>query len=682
MRAIRYVFTVMVLVCAGCGQGAGPYPERLPIGAVQGRVEGDVSGLGHRSPLEGETVRVRGVVHQILRWTATAGHELTGVMLQDLPAEADGDPLTSDGLFVYTGGVLDLPVEGQGRQELAVGDVVTLRGVVNERYGQTELVEPVVLSHEGGGDVEALLPAAVLRLSVDLEETRRILERHEGMRVRLEAGAAAVSGSHPNWRNGDFQVWVTPQDNPVLQREQASARRLFRGAHVLSGVPAEQRLAGHGMRLLLGSLGIRGAEAGMRLPPMTTGTVFSDDLTGGLQFSFGEYVLQVDRMPAVRGGPSPRTWRIPAPAGQEERLRIATYNIENLYDFVNNPFHDCDFEGDAGCPGVREPFNYLPESAEHFRGRLRIIARQIVEDLESPDIILVQEIENQDIGRFTPEGVVYGDRDHADGELDALQELIVEIVALGGPVYASAVNRNSADTRGIVVATLYQADRFARIDAEADHPIFGAAPEIDIPGAALPMVAEVANPKSFNYLYTGMPDGDVTDAAIFSRAVQVLGLQETGGEGRRIWLLNNHFSAGPGRRVERRTWQARVNARLAQRILELYPEDGVIMGGDLNQFPRPDDPLEPPSDQLGPLYRAGLFNVVDWIMERDPANASSYNFRADANVLDHLFLCPVWRERLVLATYLHINADYPEDFPSEPPLRGSDHDPLLIELDW
>lgn len=675
---VHAVLLFGLLAGAGCRPAADPHPERIPIGTIQGQVLPGASGLSHRSPMEGATVTVRGVVHQIVRWRASAGHSLYGMMIQDLPKEADGDPYTSDGLFVYLGGLPEVRLEDQGHQPVAVGDVVTLRGEVRERYGQTELADATLLRHVGGGP-DALPPPVTLHLSANLEETRRILERHEGMRVKLMPGAASVTGSFPNERNRDYQIWVTPQENPILKREQVPARRLFRGAHVLSDVPRENWLSGHGMRLVLGSLGLFDGSGDLYLPQVTTGTVFPEALTGGLQFSFGLYVLQVEAMPEFRGGPSPASWRIPAPEGGGNRLRIATYNIENLYDFVDNPFHGCDFSGNPGCPGVREPWNYLPPSEDHFRAQLRIVARQIVEDLEAPQVVLVQEIENQDIGVLTPGGMVYGGVDDADGELDALQELILEIVALGGPVYTSAVNRNSGDNRGIVVAYLVQADVFRPIHPDADHPILGENPAIDIPGEPLPMIHEVANPKAFNYVYTGEPDGDMA-AEIFSRAVQVFGVEAA--DGRRLWFLNNHFSAGPGRRVERRTWQARVNARIAQRIMDLYPEDGVIVGGDLNMFPRPDDPLDPPSDQLGPLYRAGLFNVVDWVMERDPANAYSYVFQGDANVLDHFFLSPGLTSKLVLATYLHLNADFPAAFRDDLPIRGSDHDPLLIELDW
>ncbi len=675
----RLFFAALLLQSAFA---AGPYPDRLPIGAVQGRVTAADDGLRHRSPLVGETVILRGVVHQIIRWQAAAGHDLFGIMIQDLPAEADGDPLSSDGIFVYIGAEINLRTDAQEMSPLALGDLVTLRGVVNERFGQTELAEAVLLEQQTGGDLDELLPPTPLELSIDPAETHRILERHEGMRVSLNPGAASVSGSFPNNRNADYQIWVTTAENPNLARERAAERRLFRGPHPLSGVPEEHRLDGHGMRLVLGSLGLRGREPDghPRLPPWKTGTLFPEALTGGLHYSFGNYVLQVEHLPEWRGGESPASWYIPVPEGSENRLRIATYNIENLYDFVDNPFSDTDFPSNPGSGHVRPPFTYLPGSDAEYREQLRIVADQIVHAMRAPQIIMLQEIENQDIAVLTPDGMVFGTVNNADGELDAVQELILEIVAQGGPVYASAVNRNAGDLRGIITAFMYCPETFEPVHAEADHPVLGENPVLPLDLKPFGMNSDVVNPKAFNFYFEAEAPSDLS--SVFSRAVQVFGLRERAEPGRVLWLLNNHFSARPDQRTERRTHQANVNAAIAASLKKHFPEDGVIVGGDLNHYARPDDPFWPPLDQLGSIYRAGMFNTYDWIMERDPANAYSYVFRAHAGTLDHLFLSPNLQEKLVWASFLHINADFPDAPAGELPLRGSDHDPLLIELDW
>jgi predicted extracellular nuclease len=80
------------------------------------------------------------------------------------------------------------------------------------------------------------------------------------------------------------------------------------------------------------------------------------------------------------------------------------------------------------------------------------------------------------------------------------------------------------------------------------------------------------------------------------------------------------------------------------------------------------------------LYDAGLFNVYDQIVEQQPANAYSYIYRGIPNVLDHFFLSPAAKARLGFSAYMKLNASAPEAFPNQPPLRASDHDPLMILL--
>jgi predicted extracellular nuclease len=194
----------------------------------------------------------------------------------------------------------------------------------------------------------------------------------------------------------------------------------------------------------------------------------------------------------------------------------------------------------------------------------------------------------------------------------------------------------------------------------------------------LPLVHEASNPKAFNAEYAGV-DGDPSMQRIFSRPTQLMQFERIA-TGETLYLFNNHFSSGPDRRVERRTLQATVNALLAGAILETDPEAVVIVGGDLNVFPRPDDPLDPPSDQLGPLYRLGLFNVYDRVVEERPSEAYSYIWKGVVNTLDHMFLSPAAKAELTYAGYLKLNASAPETRWFEPPFRASDHDPVLIEL--
>lgn len=659
-----------------------PYPGLLTIGEVRGEVPPAGDATKFRARLNQELVIVRGAVHQILRWRTSKGEDAYGMLIQNLPAESDGNPKTSDGLFVYLGRTADLTLNPQGNYAAKVGDIVTLQGKVNERYGQTELSDAKVLDVERGRTLDTLLPPIALTLSDALSERQRDLEKVEGMRVRFPKDAVAVSGTYPHFRTYDTQLWVVPPDNPIARQENVNARRQYRPSHPLSMVSDDLKFDGNGNFMVIGSLGLeeRLEDRNASLPPVYAGMSLTTEIVGGIHYSWNEYILQADQLPGISETLDPRK-NLPAMGSDPAHVRIAAYNVENLYDFVDDPFDGCDFEGDDGCPGVRSPFNYVPASEEVFEARVRKIARQIVHDLHSPHIVMIQESEDQDIAKLQNGRLVYGQENHADGQIDALQELAMKISGEGGPLYTVMVDRDGADSRGIICAWLVQSQRFKAVDPQVFPQIFGENPTLPINRQWLPLSNDVSNPKAFNAVFEGSPDNASELVSIFSRAVQVLLLEDIL-TGKKIWMQNNHFSAGPDRRVNRRREQARVNAELSQLILKIDPSAVLVTGGDLNVFPRPDDPLDPPSDQLGPLYDAGLFNVYERIVAQDPARAYSYIYKGVVNTLDHFFLSPEARDRLRYSAYLKLNAGSPESFPELPPLRASDHDPLLIELEW
>ncbi len=107
----------------------------------------------------------------------------------------------------------------------------------------------------------------------------------------------------------------------------------------------------------------------------------------------------------------------------------------------------------------------------------------------------------------------------------------------------------------------------------------------------------------------------------------------------------------------------------------------VDAGGDLNVFPRPDDPLVPASDQLRPLYALGLENLFDVLVDEVPASAYTYVFEGQAQTLDHQFVTPALGDELERARVAHVNADWPADHVGDGPRGASDHDPLVARYD-
>jgi predicted extracellular nuclease len=302
---------------------------------------------------------------------------------------------------------------------------------------------------------------------------------------------------------------------------------------------------------------------------------------------------------------------------------------------------------------------------------------------------MAQEAEDQDICTVADETLTCGTTNNADGKPDTLQELATVIYSLGGPVYDAAYDRDGADDRGIVSAFLYRTDRVQLLPAQADNPVLGSDPQVIYRSDALPYNTDVQNPKALNAVLpadvdtsTGV-DGD----NVFTRAPQV-GLFRVWRDGMGasvfsdLYLIDNHFSSTPDARVGQRTEQANYNAAIVAALQAADPNMRVSVGGDLNVYPRPDDPFTPgnplfPSDQLAGLYNQSLTNLWDRLVADVPASAYSYVFQGQAQTLDQMFVTPSFLAELAQIRAAHINSDWPSDFGGDGPRGTSDHDPQV-----
>jgi hypothetical protein len=130
----------------------------------------DIQGSGSSTPIPG-TVTTKGVVVGDFEGSASA----SGFYIQDLTG--DGNPATSDGIFVYTG----------SSNLVSVGQVVRVTGYARERFNQTTL--------NGSNSNSAAVPAAnivqcgtgsVAPVDVSLPVTSlNDFEQYEGMLVRF-----------------------------------------------------------------------------------------------------------------------------------------------------------------------------------------------------------------------------------------------------------------------------------------------------------------------------------------------------------------------------------------------------------------------------------------------------------------------------------------------------------------
>lgn len=670
----------------------------LPIGTVQGTVGDTDDGLEHRSPYAppsgtgtGQTVTVQGVIYQKTLARTSSGGSQYGFFLQNTAATADGDPNSSDGIFVFMSGFTDL-IGGYVPQ---VGDEVVIQARVSEFFNLTELSSARSLFVvRSGVDLDAEVPAFEVNPPDVLADANRYWERHEGMRAQIPAGSVAIDGRDVFASTLDGELWLARGDSAIALRADPYARRAFRDPHPLDNDPALFD-DGNGYRIILGSLGIKAAAGDNTalIAPARTFDTLTNAPVGGVYFSFSKYQVMVEQQLDLTTGVDPALDAPPQAFDRGEEYSLAVFNVENLYDYRDDPFDGCDFTGNTGCPGVSPPFDYVPASDAEYQTRLAEIAQQIVSDLHSPDIILAQEAEDQDICTVASGALACGSSNNADGKPDTLQELATTIATLGGPGYDAAYDRDGADDRGIVSAFLYRTDRVELLPAQANDPVLGTTPTVDYRGTPLSFNSDQQNPKALNaVLPTDVDKSTGVDGNnVFTRAPQV-GLFRVWRDGigasvfTDLYISDNHFSSTPDARVGQRSEQAAYNAAIIAALQGVDPNVRVVVGGDLNVYPRPDDPFTPdqslyPSDQLAALYDQGLTNLFNVLVTEIPVSAYGYVFQGQTQTLDQAFVTPSVLEDLVQVRSAHINSDWPADYHGDGPRGTSDHDPQVSRYD-
>jgi predicted extracellular nuclease len=666
----------------------------LPIGTINGLVLDTDDGAAHVSPYVGQIVTIQGVIYEkTLQAISGSSNTYKGFFIQNTVATADGLANTSDGLFVFmnTSSTLTGP---SGAYTPTVGDEVVVMGTISEYNNMTELgsvslSKPVIRS---GVALDTELPAVVANPPIALADANRYWERHQAMRMQVPADSIVLGGRNV-FSPADAEIWVARSDSTIAQRIAPYTDRAFRDAHPLDDNYDPANWDGNGYRILMGSLGIKYTESDAQalLDPARTFDTVTNAPVGGVNYSFSKYRIEVTTQPELNEGPDPAANNPPQTLDRSIHYSIVDYNLENLYDYRDNPFSGCDFTDNSGCPrvdpflaAVTPPYDYVPASDAAYQTRLTDIADQIITDLHSPDILMLQEVENQDICTVTGAALTCGATDNADGKPDVLQELALKIASLGGPAYDAAFDRDSSDLRGIAPAFLYRTDRVELLPPAGD-PILGASPVVGT-YTAVPYNSDVSNPKTLNAV---LPAGisACETAWVFPRApdIGLFRIYSTSigvGSSRDVYVIDNHFKSGPDTCVDHRTEQAKYNAALVAYIQASNPNARIVVGGDLNVYPRPDDPFAPigqptSSDQLGSLYAPGLGlkNLWEVLLGQAPESAYSYVYLGMAQTLDQMFVNQPMLAELLQVRIAHINSDFAADYPDDVARGTSDHDP-------
>lgn len=362
MRTLS-ILTGLLCVAACGGGGAATPPAPLPPQSEITPIT-EIQGNGPASPLEGQTVTIRGVVTGDFQENdADDSSNLGGFYVQGVP---DADLTTSEGIFVFDG---DSPVT-----DVSVGDSVEVLGTVNEYFGETQLNATNVRVAGSG----ALLPfplrlPAMATTSNSDGELIADLEHLEGMFVRFPQ-ELTVSGL----RNlGRFGSVTLSQGGRLFQFTNANAPDATAYTAHKTSVASRSILLDDGRR--------SSNPANSRYLGLRAGDVITD-LTGILRYSRGSgadgdesWRLMPTTVPAFNTR-NPR----PGAPGVRGSLRVASFNVLNFFSTVDSGQSNCGPRGNAACRGA-------DSGEEQDRQLAKIVSALVLMDADIAGLI---ELEN------------------------------------------------------------------------------------------------------------------------------------------------------------------------------------------------------------------------------------------------------------------------------------------------
>ena len=595
----------------------------LPLRAADVPIH-DVQGPGAESPRAGQTVTTTGIV---------TGVKTNGFFLQAPDSEADSDPATSEGVFVFTSSAPPAAA--------VVGNRVRVNGTVLEYRPSADPTSPPLTEIAGNPSVSFLssgnpLPTPATLAAPDLTPSSSLdaLERHEGMRVRVDALVVVA----PTDGTVD-EAAATARSNGLLWGVLPGIPRPFREAGADPGVPLPAgspccvpRHDGNPERLRVDTDGLLGAAP---LDAAVGATL--QGLVGPLDYGSRAFTLLPETAPAATGGATARA--VPAPRTDE--ITIGFLNLERFFD---------DVPSGAG-PTL---------GAEAWAARLRKASLVIRSFLRSPDVLTVAEVESLPVLQALAEKVRADAA--AAGETDpGYRAFLEEGNDVGGIDVGFLVGA------GIRVVSVVQEGKSATY---ADPTTGGAATLNDRP--PLVLSARVA-----------APDGSESPVTVVVNHLRS--------------LIDVEADTSAGRRARaKRQAQAEFLADLLSRLQAAGPGVPILAVGDFNAFEVSDGLVDvvgtargapAPANEVAVSRSADLLDpdfldlaAVDGFLL--PAERYSYSFAGSAQLIDHALASRVAAARVTGLAMARIGADFPEAWRGDAsrPERLTDHDGLVVRL--
>ncbi|HET6626513.1 MAG TPA: ExeM/NucH family extracellular endonuclease, partial [Nocardioidaceae bacterium] len=604
---------------------AGPVCDHsfIPIPTIQG--SGSEAAVTGRVTTEGVVVGdVEGDNH------------LSGFYLQGVGDGTDGDPATSDGLFVYDG----------GDDQVTNGDLVRVTGNVSEFFGQTQVSSfgDDIVRCDVGQTVAATEVSLPFGGDVDADVDR---ERYEGMLVTFPQ-TLSVTEHFQLGRYGEVLLSsggrLQQPTNVVLPGSEAQALQATndRNQIVVDDSSDEQNPDpvpfARGGEPLTADNTLRGGDT-------------ATDIVGVLGYGHGSYRLQP--LGALGGGPIEFQAANPRPTEPEEvggDLKVASFNVLNYF----NTFNERSTSGDDCTGGVAGPpmeCRGADNAFEFERQADKIVAA--IAGLDA-DVVGLIEIENDGYGPAS-----------------AIQDLVDRLNARVGARTYDFIDVDA---------------RTDQVDALGDDAI--KVGMLYKPATVRP-IARTAVLNTHSFVYGGNDDPKNRPA---------LAQMFKDDDGGRVTVAVNHLKSKGSdcKPVDPDTGDGQGNCNLTrtQAAEELaawlaadpngQKDSDVLVMGDLNSYAM--------EDPIRALEGAGFENLVEKFEGED---AYSYVFDGQWGYLDHALGSASLVDQVTGVTTWHINADEPtaldydatfksdsqdETLYAPTPYRSSDHDPVLVGL--
>jgi len=565
----------------------------------------DIQGASHTSPLVGR--RVSGVAGIV---TAELGN---GFYLQS--STPDADEPTSEAVFVFTSSA---PTVNVGDDVLVAGRVAEFRpgGATSTNLTTTEITSPSVIVLSSGN---ALPVPTVLGTGGRIPPNLAIEDDANG--------SVETSGVFDPAQDGiDFY------ESAEAMRVQVNGARVVGPRNQFGEIPVVGDAgANAGVITVRGGVVVSPGDFNperiflddtiLATPVVNVSDGFTTSAVGVLDYSFGNFKLNVTSpLTRVDGGLEREVTRLPT----DREIVVGTYNVENL-----DPTDAAAF-------------------AEH--------ADLIVNHLRSPDLIAIEEIQDNDGATNS-------------GTTDASvtwNMLVAAIQAAGGPTYAfrqiDPVDGEDGGQPGgnIRVGFLFRTDRELSF--------------IDRPGGDSTTPTTVVDHPSGPRLSFSPGRVDPQDPAWDDTRKPLAG--EFRMRGKKVFVIANHFSSKggdeplfgrfqpPARPTEvARHAQAQSVNDFVDELLAADPHANVIVLGDINDFE---------FSQTVDILEGG---VLTTLMDTLPkAERYSYVFEGNSQVLDQILVSTNLLEGFPIEyDPVHVNAEFTD--------QASDHDPQVARLD-